>query len=203
MWHILGIRASVADQSSRLLPPSWYSWGQGSLVRLLTRMLDKKSSKETWSGHRVSWGGVAVVPSELQHTVSTVTMPIFLRNIVRSWLSDYACMRMEVAMFDHLLTLEVTFKKEGSLRMLAAIQVEDIDVSGISNNNSGCKISVPGKDKVSFVMRIYGDSIKCTGMYKLTSKYCILLPYPNRKTCFQIIKDKNLGATQFSPASSS
>lgn len=101
------------------------------------------------------------------------------------------------------LKLEVTFNKEGSLWMLGAMQVEDIDVSGISNNNSGCKISVPDKDKISFVMRIYGDSIKCIAMYKLSSKYCVLLPYSNRKTCFQIIKDKSLGATQFSPASSS
>lgn len=63
-------------------------------------------------------------------------------------------------------------------------------------------MSGPVKDKVSLVMRIYEASIEHVAVYKLILKYCILSLYPNRKTCFQIIKDKYLGATQFSPASS-
>lgn len=39
--------------------------------------------------------------------------------------------------------------------MLGAIRREDIDVSDISNNNSGSKMSASGEDKVSFVMGIY------------------------------------------------
>lgn len=34
-------------------------------------------------------------------------------------------------------------------------QVKDIDVSNILNGNSGCKMSVPSKNKVSFIMKIY------------------------------------------------
>ena len=45
--------------------------------------------------------------------------------------------------------------------MLSAIQVRKYDVSDIPNNDSGCKMSVSGKDKVSFVMRIYGTSRVC------------------------------------------
>lgn len=63
-------------------------------------------------------------------------------------------------------------------------------------------MSVPVKDKVSFVMRIYGASTEHIAMNKLISKSFFLSPYPNRQTCFQIIKAKSLGATQFSPASS-
>ena len=57
------------------------------------------------------------------------------------------------------------FEKEGSLWMLSAIQVRKYDVSDIPNSDSGCKMSVSGKDKVSFVMRIYDTSSVCVYVY--------------------------------------
>lgn len=61
-------------------------------------------------------------------------------------------------------------------------------------------MSIPGKNKVTFIMEIYRvstEDIPCTNRFQ---NYCI--PYSNRKTCFRIIKAKSLGATQFSPSSS-
>ena len=71
----------------------------------------------------------------------------------------------------------VSFLKVGSLWMLSAIQVRKYDVSGIPNNDSGCKLSVSGKDKVSFVMRIYRPSREYIYMYIYMYVYILVYIY--------------------------
>ena len=61
--------------------------------------------------------------------------------------------------------------------MLSAIQVRKYDVSGIPNNDSGCKLSVSGKDKVSFVMRIYRPSREYIYMYIYMYVYILLTQF--------------------------